>query len=84
VNESDEDTIINNPVSNLKKAATFINNITKGNYGIQWEGMEGKVLELNKESIAGELVMMREQMQKMKKEDDNGSGPMKDYLNFLT
>jgi PAS domain S-box-containing protein len=66
----DEDTIINILISNLKKAADFVNNIAKGNYSIKWEGMEGKVLELNKTSIAGELVMMREQMQKMKKEDD--------------
>ena len=66
----DEDSIINNLVNNLKKAANFINNITKGNYSINWEGMEGKVKELNKENIAGELIMMRDQMQKAKQQDD--------------
>jgi len=68
--EHDEDTIIDGLVRNLKKAAGFINNITSGNYSIDWEGMEGKVKELNKDNIAGELIMMRDQMQKAKHQDD--------------
>lgn len=67
---TEQDTIISKLIINLKRAAGFINNITNGNYNIAWEGMEGKVLDLNKENIAGELVMMRDQMKKAKQQDD--------------
>ena len=66
----DEDSIISNLITNLKKAADFINNITKGNYSIGWEGMVGKTRDLNKENIAGELIMMRDQMKNAKQEDE--------------
>jgi len=67
---SDQDTIIDSLVSNLKKASGFINNITSGNYNTHWEGMDNKIQELNKENIAGELIRMRDQMQKAKQQDD--------------
>lgn len=67
---NNEDSIITSLIANLKKAAAFINNITNGNYNIGWDGMAGKARELNRESIAGELIMMRDQMKNAKKEDD--------------
>lgn len=69
-NEKNEDSIITNLIGNLKKASNFINSITKGKYDIEWEGMDKKVQELNKESIAGELIMMRDQMIKGRKLDE--------------
>jgi PAS domain S-box-containing protein len=66
----DENSIISSLISNLKRATNFINNITKGNHDIGWEGIEGKIRDLNRESIAGELIMMRDQMIKAKQEDD--------------
>ncbi len=65
-----EDAITQKLIGNLKKASSFIKNITNGNYSVSWEGMEGKVLDFNKDNIAGELVMMRDQMKKAKQEDD--------------
>ena len=70
IDMQDKDSILNDLVVNLKKAAEFINNITQGNYDFEWEGMDNKVKELNKNSIAGELIRMRNQMQKAKKEDE--------------
>ena len=70
VRMQDKDSILNNLVVNLKKATEFINNIAQGNYDFEWEGMDNKVKELNKNSIAGELIMMRNQMQKAKKVDE--------------
>ena len=64
------DNVSSKLINNLKKASNFIKNISSGNYNIDWEGMEGKVRELNNESIAGELITMRDQMQKAKLEDD--------------
>lgn len=68
--EQDEDSIINNLELNLKKAANFIKNISNGKFNIEWEGMDEEVALLNKKNIAGELLLMREQMLKTKKEDE--------------
>jgi len=68
--DKNEDSIIENLISNLKKASNFIKSITNGKYDIEWEGMDKKTQELNKESIAGELIMMRDQMQKARKLDE--------------
>lgn len=70
VEDQDEDTIIQKLENNLKKTAGFIKSITQGNYDIDWEGMHDKVIDLNKANIAGELIMMRDQMQKVKGEDE--------------
>jgi PAS domain S-box-containing protein len=67
---NDNDEIISNLISNLKKASNFINSITNGKYDINWEGMDNKTKELNKESIAGELISMRDQMLKAKQLDE--------------
>lgn len=66
----DGDAIIEGLVTNLKKAAVFINSIAKGKYDIGWEGMDQEMDKLNKENIAGELIMMRDQMQKAKRTDE--------------
>ena len=66
----DEDTVISNLINNLKKAAGFINSIAKGDYNINWSGLEGKAQDLNKESIAGELILMRNKMLDAKQQDD--------------
>jgi CHASE3 domain sensor protein/putative methionine-R-sulfoxide reductase with GAF domain len=68
--DDNEDSVIKHLVENLKRASSFINSITQGNYSVKWEGMKGKILELNKSNIAGELIMMRDQMQAAKREDD--------------
>jgi CHASE3 domain sensor protein/PAS domain-containing protein len=68
--EGNEDSIIENIEINLKKAANFISNISKGKYDIEWEGMDENVATLNKKNIAGELIQMREQMLKGKKTDE--------------
>ena len=70
LDSQDEDAITENLVSNLKKAAGFINSITNGKYDVDWEGMDKKLEKLNKDNIAGELIMMRDQMKKAKKEDE--------------
>lgn len=66
----DESSVINTITRNLKQAAQFIGEITKGNYDIDWNGMNESNQKHNKENIAGELLMMRDQMKKVKIEDD--------------
>jgi CHASE3 domain sensor protein len=66
----DERTIINRLVRNLQQATDFISNITKGNYEISWPGITKENVKLNNHNIAGELITMRDQMKKVKSEDE--------------
>ncbi len=56
-------------LSNLKKAAHFIQQIADGNYDIRWEGLNDSNKEVNKDNIAGELIRMRGQMKNVKEQD---------------
>ena len=56
-------------IKNLEKARAFIKAISSGNYGIAWEGMNEENKEANRETIAGELLHMRDQMQRVKDQD---------------
>ncbi|MBC7923961.1 MAG: GAF domain-containing protein [Ferruginibacter sp.] len=64
-----EQKIIAELIANLQKAADFIQNITRGNYEVQWLGLNAANQSLNTATLAGELVGMREQMKKVKEED---------------
>jgi PAS domain S-box-containing protein len=66
----DERTIIDRLVHNLQLATDFISNITKGNYDISWPGINKENAKLNNRNIAGELITMRDQMKKVKSEDE--------------
>jgi PAS domain S-box-containing protein len=56
-------------VGNLQKIREFIQAISKGNYGIKWDGMTEENKNANRETIAGELLNMRDQMQLVKEQD---------------
>jgi PAS domain S-box-containing protein len=66
----DEKTIINKLTRNLRQATDFISNITRGNYDISWPGITKENTRLNNHTIAGELTTMRDQMKKVKSEDE--------------
>jgi len=68
--DKDESGIIEHLISNLKKASGFIGQIAGGNYNTSWEGLDKKNAGLNKDNISGMLLTMREQMMKVKAEDD--------------
>ncbi|MDZ7607880.1 MAG: GAF domain-containing protein [Cyclobacteriaceae bacterium] len=68
--DKDESAIINHLITNLSKASAFIGQIADGNYKASWDGFNDKDTSLNKENIAGKLLTMREQMKKVKAEDD--------------
>lgn len=69
-NIQDENSIINSLVVNLNKTSEFIKNITRGNYNIEWEGMDKKVTELNKSTISGELINLKVQLSEAKNATD--------------
>lgn len=61
--------IIENSISNLKRASTFIKDVTNGNYETQWSDLTTENVTLNKETIVGNLVKMRDEMKRVKEED---------------
>ncbi|GEM_PF-785598 len=67
---NDEEEVINEIVSNLKKASQFINKITEGNYEAEWEGLTDENLSSNEHGLSGALIKMKEQMVKVKNEND--------------
>jgi transcriptional regulator with GAF, ATPase, and Fis domain len=54
---------------NLKTAARFIKQITTGDLGAEWPGMQNGLLAKNSNTLAGELITMRDQMAQVKKEE---------------
>ncbi len=74
--------IINKIINNLKRATNFIQSITGGNLEAQWEGMDGDVQEMNKGTLAGELVEMRNQLQTVRKADKQRQWIAEGITNF--
>ena len=64
-----EQNIIERLIKNLETASDFIKNISKGDYLAEWRGLDENNLEDNRESLAGELIAMRDQMKQVKEED---------------
>lgn len=71
-NDRSEDAkeILENSILNLQKASDFVNQISEGNYQVQWEGLNKENSSLNEHNLAGRLLQMREQMRKVKEEDE--------------
>lgn len=69
-NENNEQ-VIDRMVGNLQHASEFIQNISRGNLDIKWKGMEKRNAALNKETLAGELANMRDQMISVKEDEGN-------------
>lgn len=62
--------IINSSIQNLKRASTFVKEISAGNYQARWEGLNKENLPLNRENLVGDLIKMRDQMKNVKAEDE--------------
>jgi putative methionine-R-sulfoxide reductase with GAF domain len=67
--DSDTKTILDKLISYLQKAASFVNEISVGNYEAKWDGLNEKNIEKNQNSLAGRLMYMRDEMKKVKEED---------------
>jgi CHASE3 domain sensor protein len=69
--EENHSKIMNRSIENLKQAATFIKKVTNGEFDAAWPGMTDDNTKLNKESLSGTLINMRDQMKRIKQEDEN-------------
>lgn len=61
--------ILDNSIRSLEKAANFVNQISEGNYEVKWEGLTEENANLNQQNLAGRLVFMRDEMKRVKEED---------------
>lgn len=68
-NDQHEEQVKARLIRNLKKIREFIRAISNGNHDITWEGMNDGNKDANRETIAGELLRMRDQMQHVKEQD---------------
>ncbi|MCU0352395.1 MAG: PAS domain-containing protein [Cytophagales bacterium] len=62
--------VVGNSIANLQKASDFVEKITAGDHGAEWGDMNEQNRHLNEHNLAGHLVKMREQMKKVKAEDE--------------
>jgi putative methionine-R-sulfoxide reductase with GAF domain len=62
---------MNTSIDNLKKAAAFIGKITRGEYDATWPDMNDKNATLNQQNLSGTLINMKDQMKRIREEDEN-------------
>ena len=69
ISSSDVESVQAHLISDLKKVRDFVTSISEGKDNIGWDGFNEQNKELNRETIAGALLHMRDQMQHVKEED---------------
>lgn len=79
---TNEREMINNSITNFKRAASFINQISSGNLQVDWEELNEQNRGLNQKNLAGELVQMREKMKELKAEDSKRMWSTEGLANF--
>ncbi|HTF21609.1 MAG TPA: GAF domain-containing protein [Chryseolinea sp.] len=65
---ADANGIIGSLIKDLQQSATFVNDISGGNYDARWEELQTN-LEKNTGTLAGRLLSMRDEMKRQKAED---------------
>lgn len=66
----DASAIINDSIKNTREASRFVKHMANSNYEVEWEGLNESNIDLNKETLAGDLLNMREKLKKVKQEDE--------------
>jgi CHASE3 domain sensor protein len=67
---TDAKKVINTSIQNIRTASDFIMAMARGEYDVTWIGLNDHNYSLNKETLAGNLMDMREKLKKVKLEDD--------------
>lgn len=57
-------------MAHVKQASEFISAITEGNYNVTWSGLTKENEDLNKVTLAGNLVRLRENLKKIRMDDE--------------
>lgn len=62
--------IINQTISNTRKASNFVKSMANSDYNVTWEGLNEQNSALNADTLAGNLMNMRQQLVRVKQEDE--------------
>jgi CHASE3 domain sensor protein len=62
--------IIQTSILNTRKASDFIKTLANGDYSVEWAGLNGDNAKLNANTLAGDLINMREKLKLVKMEDE--------------
>jgi hypothetical protein len=62
--------IIEISIQNTRKASEFIKTMASGNYAVEWKGLTEQNRKLNADTLAGDLMNMREKLKTVKEEDE--------------
>lgn len=62
--------IIENSIQNTRRASEFIKTLANGNYAVEWKGLHEQNIKLNQETLAGDLINMREKLKTVKADDE--------------
>lgn len=62
--------VIETSIKNSKAASDFIKEMANGNYNVEWKGLTDENKSLNEETLAGNLIDMREKLRLVKKTDE--------------
>ncbi len=66
---TDDKVLIEESISNFKKALSLIKQLASGDYKATWEGLHEKNAHLNHHNLAGELEVMRQKLEQMKHDE---------------
>jgi CHASE3 domain sensor protein/putative methionine-R-sulfoxide reductase with GAF domain len=67
---TDANVVINTSIKNIRTASDFIKAMAREEYDVTWKGLTEENQKLNKETLAGNLLDMREKLKVVKQEDD--------------
>ncbi|MBC7923389.1 MAG: CHASE3 domain-containing protein [Ferruginibacter sp.] len=67
---TNEQQLIDTSIANFRKAAGFIQQLSQGDYQVEWEGLSAANQLHNQTNLAGELVRMRERLKQLKQADE--------------
>jgi len=68
--KSSSEEINENSIQNVTKASQFIASMAEGNYEVDWTGLTDANRELNRATLAGNLIQLRNKLKRVKQEDE--------------
>jgi CHASE3 domain sensor protein len=57
-------------IEHVKRASEFISSVASGNYDIEWRGLTDENKTINKQTLAGNLLHLRDRLKAVKQEDE--------------
>lgn len=75
--------INDNSIQNVKQACQFIAQIADGNYDVHWQGLNASNQTLNNETLAGNLIELRDKLKAVKYEDEKRNWTNEGLATFL-